>query len=65
MDTRRALDCPCGEHLEADDDAALFEAAKRHADDKHGGDPQYSELELLAAIERDGADVPSPDSDSK
>ena len=32
----RAADCPlCGEHLEAEDDDALFQKGRAHADEKH------------------------------
>jgi hypothetical protein len=34
--TMRAADCPlCGEHLEAEDDDALFRKGRAHADEKH------------------------------
>jgi len=31
----RALDCDCGQHLEANDDAGLFEKARAHVDQVH------------------------------
>ena len=31
----RVLDCQCGQHLEAADDAELFERAREHADRDH------------------------------
>ena len=32
----RAADCPlCGEHIEAEDDDALFRKGRVHADEKH------------------------------
>lgn len=48
----RLLDCPCGARLEAEDDAQLLLIARQHADEQHGGDPRYSEMELEAEIER-------------
>lgn len=48
----RVLDCACGARLEAEDDAQLLIIARQHADEQHGGDPRYSEMELEAEIER-------------
>jgi len=31
----RALDCPCGLTLNAEDDDALYAAGRRHADEHH------------------------------
>lgn len=31
----RALDCSCGQHLEADNDEELFERARKHVDVDH------------------------------
>ena len=31
----RALDCQCGQHLEATNDAELFERAREHVDRDH------------------------------
>ncbi|TCJ20276.1 DUF1059 domain-containing protein [Rubrobacter taiwanensis] len=31
----RAMDCECGRHLEAPDDEALVEQARRHVDEDH------------------------------
>ena len=31
----RALDCSCGQHLEADNDEELFERAREHVDTDH------------------------------
>ena len=44
----RAVDCPCGEHLEAQTDSALLEATKQHAAEEHEG--QYSETELRTLV---------------
>lgn len=48
----RLLDCLCGARLEAEDDAQLLLIARQHADEQHGGDPRYSEMELEGEIER-------------
>jgi hypothetical protein len=34
-DTRRAIDCPCGHHLEGADDEALFRLAREHIAQEH------------------------------
>jgi hypothetical protein len=44
----RAVDCPCGEHLEARTDADLLEKAKRHSSEEHGS--KYSETDLKTLI---------------
>lgn len=31
----RAIDCPCGHQLEAEDDDGLFAAAREHIEDHH------------------------------
>ncbi len=31
----RAIDCPCGHHLEADDDEQLFDMAREHITRDH------------------------------
>jgi predicted small metal-binding protein len=33
----RALDCSCGQHLEADNDKELFKRAREHVDADHPG----------------------------
>ena len=51
----RAVDCPCGEHLEAGSDAALIQALIDHANEEHPGRYEESELRLLvttAALQR-------------
>lgn len=45
----RAVDCPCGEHLEARNDAELVATAKEHADREHAG--QYSESDLRVLVD--------------
>ncbi len=44
----RAVDCPCGEHLEANTDSALLEAAKQHNAEDHPD--QYSETDLRTLV---------------
>jgi hypothetical protein len=48
----RALECKCGEHLEAANDAALLEELRRHAEVDH---PDWSEgdLKVLAMTAHD------------
>jgi hypothetical protein len=43
----RAVDCPCGEHLEADTDARLIDDVKQHADEDHPDRYQEADLRLL------------------
>jgi hypothetical protein len=43
----RAVDCPCGEHLEGRNDTQLLEAMKRHASDEHEGEYSDAQLRLL------------------
>lgn len=45
----RAVDCPCGEHLESRNDSQLMEAVKRHAHAEHEG--QYSDGELRVLVD--------------
>lgn len=51
----RAVDCPCGEHLEARNDGALLDAVKEHADTAHEG--QYSEADLKLLVTRSAYDA--------
>lgn len=44
----RAVECPCGEHLEATNDEQLTDAARRHADADHPG--QYEDWELRQLV---------------
>ena len=48
----KAFDCVCGMHLEADADDDLLAVVRQHADEQHGGDPAFSDMELEAQIER-------------
>ena len=43
----RAVECPCGEHLEARNDTDLMQAAKRHADEDHQGEYSDADLRIL------------------
>lgn len=45
----RAVDCPCGEYLEARGDGELLERMKRHASEEHEG--QYSDAELKILVD--------------
>ena len=44
----RAVDCPCGEHLEGSNDAQLLDALKQHTDEDHEG--QYTEPDLRVLV---------------
>jgi len=44
----RAVDCPCGAHLEAEEDQ-LFAAVRTHADQEHPN--QYADAALQQLIE--------------
>jgi hypothetical protein len=44
----RAVECPCGEHLEANSDESLFEAARRHADEAHPD--RYEDWEIRTLV---------------
>lgn len=43
----RAVECPCGETLEARNDSELFESTKRHASQEHEGQYSDSDVRLL------------------
>ena len=45
----RAVECPCGEHLEGATDAEVLEATKRHATEEHEG--QYSDIDLKLLVD--------------
>ena len=51
----RAVDCPCGEHLEARNDAELTDAVRQHANDEHEG--RYSDTELRVLVDTTAYDV--------
>ena len=52
----RAIECPCGHHLEAEDDEALVEAARRHVEEHHP-ELERSDEQLRARIAADAYDV--------
>jgi len=43
----RAVDCPCGEHIEGDTDAKVLEELKEHSQDEHADRYQETELRML------------------
>jgi hypothetical protein len=43
----RAVDCPCGEHIEADNDSRLIEDIKDHSDEAHPDRYEEADLRLL------------------
>lgn len=45
----RAIECPCGHHLEAEDDDELFQAARDHVDREHP-DMQRSDKQIRERI---------------
>jgi uncharacterized protein DUF1059 len=54
----RAIDCPCGHRLEAENDEALFRAAREHVDRDHP-EMERSDEELRARVAADAYDVES------
>jgi len=51
----RAVDCPCGEHFEAQTDAQVLEELKGHADQDHSG--EYSEADLRLIVNTSAYDA--------
>lgn len=51
----RAVDCPCGEHIEAQNDTKVLEEVKEHADETHPG--EYSEADLRLMVNTTAYDV--------
>ena len=47
----RALDCECGQHLEAANDEELFERAREHVDRDHP-DMDLSEEQIRGIVEQ-------------
>jgi hypothetical protein len=43
----RAVECPCGEHLEGNNDEVLFKAAREHADEDHPDEYEDWQLRQL------------------
>ena len=58
----RAVECPCGEYLEARNDAELLEAAKAHASDAHDG--RYSDGDLRILVDTRAYDTGSESADA-
>jgi predicted small metal-binding protein len=52
----RAIDCPCGHHLEAADNEELIRLARRHVEEHHP-DMERSEGQLRARIAVDTYDA--------
>jgi MFS family permease len=52
----RAIDCPCGHHLEGADDAALFRLAREHVDRDHP-EMQRSDDDIRQRIAADAYDL--------
>ena len=44
----RAVECPCGEHIEATNDTQILEAVTEHANAEHEG--QYSDADLRLLV---------------
>ena len=54
----RAVECPCGEHLEGSTDTDLIEAAKRHAAEDHE-EGEFSEADLRLLVNTSAYDTTS------
>ena len=52
----RAIECPCGHHLEGADDEELFRLAREHVDRDHP-EMQRTDEELRARITADAYDA--------
>jgi predicted small metal-binding protein len=52
----RALECPCGHHLEGENDEELFRLARQHVEEHHP-DMERSDEQLRARIAADAYDV--------
>ena len=52
----RAIECPCGHHLEGRDDDELFRLAREHVDRDHP-ELERSDEQLRARISADAYDV--------
>jgi predicted small metal-binding protein len=53
----RAIECPCGHHLEGSDDEDLLRQARRHVGREHPG-MQRSDEQLRERIAADAYDLP-------
>jgi predicted small metal-binding protein len=52
----RALECPCGHHLEAADDEELLRLAREHVDREHP-EMERSDEQIRARVTADAYDV--------
>lgn len=55
-DDMRAIDCPCGHHLEGADDEELFSKAREHIDRDHP-EMQRSDEDIRARVTADAYDA--------
>jgi hypothetical protein len=55
-DAMRAIECPCGHHLEADDDEQLFRLCREHVDREHP-DMQRTDAQIRDRVAADASDV--------
>jgi hypothetical protein len=53
----RAVDCPCGRHLEGADDYELFRLSREHLDREHP-EMQRTDEEINDRVAADAYDVP-------
>jgi hypothetical protein len=53
----RAVDCPCGEHVEGTNDSEVLAALKRHNDDDHKD--QYNDTDLRLMVDTGAYDAGS------
>ena len=52
----RAIECPCGHHLEAADDEQLVQACRRHIEEHHP-DMERTDEQLHARVAADAYDL--------
>ena len=52
----RALECPCGHHLEAADDEELFRVAREHVDRDHP-EMQRTDEQIRERVANDAYDI--------
>ena len=52
----RAIECPCGHHLEAADDEELFSLAREHVDREHP-EMQRTDAQIRERVAADAYDV--------
>ena len=51
----RAVDCPCGEHIEGTNDSQVLDAFKEHANEEHEG--EYSDVDLKLMVDTSAYDT--------